>query len=75
MSPFNFISLGGGLALFLFGMSILAGGMEKASGGKVENLWQALWIFNAPFTFVKGLFSVAITFLIYKRISPIIKGK
>ena len=29
----------------------------------------------APFTFVKGLISVAITFLIYKRISPLIKGK
>ena len=36
MSILNFISLGGGLALFLFGMNILAGGMEKISGGKVE---------------------------------------
>lgn len=42
MSPFNFISLGGGLALFLFGMNILAGGMEKASGGKVEKALEKL---------------------------------
>lgn len=42
MSPFNFISLGGGLALFLFGMNILAGGMEKVSGGKVEKALEKL---------------------------------
>lgn len=42
MSPLNFISLGGGLALFLFGMSILAGGMEKISGGKVEKALEKL---------------------------------
>ena len=40
----------------------------------VDNLWEALIIFNMPFTFVKALLSVGITFLIYKRISPIIKG-
>lgn len=50
-------------------------GMYQAINPKIETLWQALWIFNAPFTFVKGLISVAITFLIYKRISPVIKGK
>jgi riboflavin transporter len=27
-----------------------------------------------PFTFVKGMISVLITFLIYKRLSPILKG-
>ena len=50
-------------------------GMYQAINPKVSNLWQALCFFNAPFTFVKGLISVAITFLIYKRISPLIKGK
>ena len=40
----------------------------------VENLFQALLWFNVPFTFIKGLLSVAITFLIYKKISPILKG-
>ncbi len=43
-------------------------------GGHVDNLFQCLLIFNVPFTFVKGLLSVLITFLIYKHISPIIKG-
>lgn len=41
----------------------------------VKTLPQALLIFNMPFTFCKALCSVIITFVIYKRISPIIKGK
>lgn len=41
---------------------------------KVETLLQALVLFNMPFTFVKGLCSVVITFLIYKPLTPIIKG-
>ena len=40
----------------------------------VTSLLDCLIIFNMPFTFLKGLCSVAITFLIYKHISPIIKG-
>ena len=40
----------------------------------VENLFQALLRFNVSFTFIKGLLSVVITFLIYKKISPILKG-
>lgn len=39
-----------------------------------KNLLHALVLFNMPFTFVKGMISVVITFLVYKRISPIIKG-
>ncbi|MEG1887609.1 MAG: ECF transporter S component [Oscillospiraceae bacterium] len=42
---------------------------------EIENLWQALLIFNMPFTFIKGMLNVLITFLIYKKISPILKGK
>ncbi|MGI5894253.1 MAG: Na/Pi cotransporter family protein [Candidatus Merdivicinus sp.] len=42
MSIFNFVSLGGGLALFLFGMSILASGMEKVSNGKAEKALERL---------------------------------
>ena len=41
----------------------------------IKNLWQCLLIFNLPFTFFKGLCSAAITFLIYKPLSPILKGK
>lgn len=40
----------------------------------VQNILQCLICFNMPFTIVKGLFSVVITFLIYKPISPILKG-
>lgn len=38
MTVFNFISLLGGLALFLFGMSTMSGGLEKIAGGKLEKI-------------------------------------
>ena len=47
----------------------------RAINSNVDTLWDALIWFNAPFTFVKGLFCVAITFLVYKKLSPILKGK
>ena len=50
-------------------------GMYQAINPKVQNLWQALIWFNCPFTFVKGLISVVITFLIYKPMSPFLKGR
>ncbi|MFA6947511.1 MAG: ECF transporter S component [Eubacteriales bacterium] len=50
-------------------------GMYAAINPHIENLWQALLIFNLPFTFIKGLCSVAITFVIYKKLSPVLKGK
>ena len=40
----------------------------------INNLWQALIIFNMPFTFVKGMAVTAVSFLIYKKIDPILKG-
>ena len=40
----------------------------------VKNILQCLICFNMPFTIIKGLFSVVITFLTYKHISPILKG-
>ena len=42
--------------------------------GGVKNILECLIVFNAPFTFIKGMISVVITFIIYKRISPILKG-
>ncbi|MDF2567678.1 MAG: Substrate-specific component RibU of riboflavin transporter [Oscillospiraceae bacterium] len=50
-------------------------GMYQAINHRVSNLWEALLTFNLPFTFVKGLCSVIITFLIYKKISPLIKSR
>ena len=49
--------------------------MYRAIVPWVKTLPQALLIFNMPFTFCKAMCSVIITFVIYKRISPIIKGK
>lgn len=40
----------------------------------VDGLLECLIVFNMPFTFVKGMLNVVITFLIYKHISPILKG-
>lgn len=50
-------------------------GMYRAINPQVETLWDALVWFNMPFTFIKALCSVAITFVIYKPLSPLIKGK
>lgn len=41
----------------------------------VQTLPQALLIFNIPFTLVKAACDVAITFAVYKRISPLIHGQ
>ena len=50
-------------------------GMYKAINPNVNGLLQALLIFNLPYTFCKGLVISLLTFLLYKRLSPIIKGK
>ncbi len=49
-------------------------GMYQVINPSVDTLMEALLKFNAPFTFGKAMISVVITFLTYKRISPIIKG-
>ena len=49
-------------------------GAYKVIFSKVNTIWDCLLVFNVPFTFFKGLCSVAITFLIYKPLSPILKG-
>ena len=48
--------------------------MYQAILPSADTLLKCLVVFNMPFTFVKGLINVIITFLIYKHISPIIKG-
>ena len=50
-------------------------GLYQAINPAVENLAQALLWFNCPFTLFKALCDVAITFLVYKKISPLIHGK
>ena len=46
----------------------------QAINPNVDSLLDCLVIFNLPFTFVKGMISVVITLLVYKRLSPVIKG-
>lgn len=40
----------------------------------VDGLFACLLIFNLPFTLVKGIADSAVTFLVYKHISPFLKG-
>ncbi len=48
-------------------------GMYSAILPFVDNLLEALLIFNFPFNFAKGLIDAAICFVIYKKLSPILK--
>lgn len=38
MTIFNFFTLCGGLAFFLYGMNVMSNGLEKLSGGKLESI-------------------------------------
>ena len=38
----------------------------------MKTILQSLILFNMPFTFVKGMLSVIITMLIYKRLIPVL---
>jgi phosphate:Na+ symporter len=51
MSVFNVITMLGGLAFFLYGMSIMASGLERASGGRLEKALEKMTgnIFKAIF--------------------------
>ncbi len=48
-------------------------GMYQAINPNVETLWDGLIWFNMPFTFIKGMLSVGMTFLIYKPLSRLFK--
>ena len=50
-------------------------GMYQAIVPSVDGLFWCLLFFNVPFTFLKGGLDAVITFLVYKRISPLIHGK
>ena len=41
----------------------------------VDHIVTCLWVFNFPFNLLKSLVITLITFLIYKHISPLLKGK
>lgn len=52
MDVFSFLTLGGGVAFFLYGMHVMSAGLEKLSGGKLEqllkqmtsNVWKSLFL-------------------------------
>ena len=50
-------------------------GMYQAILPAADSIIKCLLIFNLPFTIVKGLLSVIITMVIYKPLSPVLKGK
>ena len=50
-------------------------GMYQAIFPGVNGLFSCLLIFNVPYTFLKGALDTVLTFLLYKRISPLLKGK
>lgn len=50
-------------------------GMYQAIFPGVDGLLQCLVVFNLPFTFVKGLIDAALTFAVYKPLSPILHGR
>lgn len=42
MDIFGILSMVGGLAMFLYGMNVMGGGLEKVSGGKLERILENL---------------------------------
>ena len=44
MSIYNFISLLGGLALFLYGMQMMSDGLEAAAGNKMKQILEKLTV-------------------------------
>ena len=50
-------------------------GMYQAIRPSTNGLLECLMVFNMPFTFVKGMLDVALCFLIYKPLSPLLDRK
>ncbi len=58
----------------IYGMSMeTIIGMYTALLPVADNLFKALVIFNLPFNMAKGILDAAICFVIYKKLSPILK--
>ncbi len=50
-------------------------GMSSSIIPYIDSVLKVILIFNAPFTLMKGLLNAVLTFAVYKRLSPIIRGK
>lgn len=64
--PIYFKAFGGEAAIL---------GMYQEINPNVKNTITALCVFNLPFTFVKGVLCALVTILIYKPLSPLLKGR
>ena len=40
-----------------------------------DEIWKGILVFNTPHTFCKAILDSLITFLLYKRLSPVLKGR
>ncbi len=63
------------VAVFFGGNEEACVNMYRVIAPSMKSLMQCLVCFNFPFTTVKGLVSTAITMLIYKPLSPVLKGR
>ena len=50
-------------------------GMYSALAPPANSIFKGIVIFNLPLTFVKGVLDAVITFILYKRLSPVLKGR
>ena len=50
-------------------------GMYSALVPAANSIFKGILIFNLPLTFVKGVLDAVITFILYKRLSPVLKGR
>ncbi len=48
-------------------------GMYQAILSSIDNLFEAILVFNLPFNFAKGMIDATVCFLVYKKLSPILK--
>ena len=49
--------------------------MYKVLAPWADEIWKGILTFNVPLTLGKGILDSALTFLLYKHLSPILKGK
>ena len=50
-------------------------GMSSKLISWVDSVFKVVIVFNFPFTLLKGILNVIVTFILYKRLSPIIHGR
>jgi len=48
--------------------------MYRVINPGIENLFEALIVFNMPFTFIKAMCSVLVTCLVYRKLTPVMSG-